>query len=126
MSFETEFRNHLVADSSITALVNSRVFPITLPEQVTLPAIVYTPISGAPENSLLGFDSQLIRYDLQIDCWANRYTGVIALGLAIRNRLQTDAATFRSIVDQYPLLDDYEEDTKIYRRAIGIVCWFRG
>lgn len=125
MSFEADLKAHLQSDSTISGLVNARIFPKKVPEEVTMPVITYTNNDGEPQNCLDGFTSGVVRYDMQIDCWATTFTRVIALGLAVRNRLNTVAATFSSIITQYPALDDYEEDTKRYRRSIGVICWFK-
>lgn len=125
MAFEAEFKAHLSGASSVTDLINSKIFPLLLPEEVALPAVVYTIVNGDPQNSLQGFDSGLVRYDVQVDCWATKYARVIELALAVRDRLNVDASTFRTVIDQYPLLDDYEEETKRFRRCIGVSCWHR-
>jgi hypothetical protein len=123
MSFESELRTHLLADTAIGDLVGERVRPDILPESSALPAITYFHIAGEPQTSIDGFTSNLTRYLIQIDCWALLYSQVVALALAVRNRLKTNAATIKFHIAAYPLIDDYEPETKRYRRALEIACW---
>ena len=125
MTFEADFKSHLQSDGTISGTVNDRIYPSVMPQSSTLPAITYSFVSGNPQTSIDGFTSGVSRYGIQIDCWASSYSSVIALALAVRNRLKTNAATFSIVITEYPLFDDYEPDTKLYRRSIGCACWFK-
>lgn len=123
MTFEADLKTHLQV-AAVAAFVNDRIYPEIVPQGVAMPAITYSMLDGQPQNSLDGFTSGLSRYPVQIDCWANTKTAVNALALVVRDRMNVAASTFRSVLTNYPLIDDYEPDTKRYRRSIGCACWF--
>jgi hypothetical protein len=125
VSFESELKSHLQSDSTIYNLVSSRIHPIVMPQNGTLPAITYHIVIGQPENSLDGFDSGLINYQLQIDCWATLHSQMLSLGNAVKERLKTNAANIKFVINDYPGFDDYESDTKRYRRSLTVSCWHR-
>lgn len=124
MSFEAELKAHLQSDSAISAMVGERIHPLILPERSEFPAITYTLVFGEPQNSLDGFTSGLRRISVQIDCWSRTFDRTKSVAEAVVSRLGTPASAFKSVVTEYPTLDDYESETKIYRRSIGASCWF--
>lgn len=125
MSFESDLKSHLQNDATITGLVGSRIRPMVMPENGELPAISYHIVIGQPQNSLNGFDSGLINYQVQIDCWTTLHSQMLALGNAVKERLKTNAANFTVVINEYPGFDDYEEETKRYRRSLTVSCWYR-
>jgi hypothetical protein len=124
MSFEADLKSHLSV-AGIGALVGERVYPIVRPQDSALPAITYSHVFGRPSNSLDGYTGGLQRFLMQIDCWAKSYEQVAALARAVRDRMNTAAATFSTVITEYPLLDDYEPETKLYRRSLSVACWYR-
>lgn len=124
MSFEAELKAHLQTDGAISGIVEERIHPIILPQQSPMPAITYTLVFGEPQNSIDGFTSGLRRISVQIDCWSRTFDRTKDLAAAVVERLNTPASAFRSVITEYPMLDDYETEAKIYRRSIGASCWF--
>lgn len=124
MSFESEFKGHLQGDATIAGFVGERIHPLIVPEGSAFPVITYTLVFGEPQNSLDGFTSGLRRVSVQIDCWSRTFDRTKDVAEAVVSRLNTAASAFKSVVTEYPTLDDYEPDTKIYRRSIGASCWF--
>lgn len=123
-TFEDDLKTHLAADSGITAVVADRVYPMKLPNAVTLPAVTYQEISDEPQTALDGTDGKLIRFRMQINCWAASYTAAKTLAELVRIRLQTGAATFKAI----PLpsgQDVYEENTKRFGFYRDFAFWYR-
>lgn len=124
MSFEADLKTHL-STAQIAALAGDRIYPILRPQDAALPAVTYSHVFGRPSNSLDGYTSGLQRFLMQIDCWAKSYSDVIALAQAVRDRMNTSAATFSTVITEYPLIDDYESDTKLFRRSLSVACWYR-
>lgn len=122
MSFEADLKAHLQGDAPIVALVADRIWPKVVKEGEAMPCITYTHVLGQPENSIAGFTSGVTRYAMQIDCWALGYDEVVALALAVRTRLNTVAASFKTAIHEFPAIDDYEPETRRYRRTIGCAC----
>ena|SRR3990167_1473205 len=123
MTFEADLKSHLQV-AAVAAFVADRIYPEIVPQGAGMPAITYSLQSGELQNSLDGFTSGLSRFPIQIDCWAATKTAVNALALVVRDRMNTNPSTFKIIITNYPLFDDYEPDTKRYRRSMGCSCWF--
>lgn len=124
MSFEADLKQHLQADDVISALVADRIFPMIIPKGKAVPAITYTLVFGEPQNSLDGFTSNLRRITVQIDCWSQAHRTMLQLADAVVDRLNVVAANFRTVITEYPTLEDYEDETERYRRCIGASCWY--
>jgi hypothetical protein len=92
-SIEDLLIKYLLADASVAALVGTRIYPLRLPQKVTLPAIVTTRISGVRIGNLHGIASAAEpRY--QVDAWAVNQAGAHALGAAIRQALEAYVGTW--------------------------------
>ena len=122
MSFESELKTHLDV-ASVTTHVNDRITPVKLKDNSAMPAAVYSIIFAETQNSLDGFTSGVVRYRVQVDCWGSTFTSQVApLALAIRDRMNVDATNFKSVIIG-SALDDYEPETKRYRRTLEFSCW---
>lgn len=122
MSFDAELRDHLGV-AAVTAYVGQRIRPGILSDGDGMPAITYSLVSGSPQNSLDGFTSHLVRYSVQIDCWAKTLNAVNSLALVVRDRMNVSASGFKTVITDFPLLDDYENDTRRFRRSLACACW---
>lgn len=123
MSFESELRAHLLADSSISDLVGERIYPIIAPQRAPTIRITYSIVFGETQNSLDGFTSGLTRYRVQLDCWSQSFDVARRLALAVRNRLKVAATSFQSVIVSFPSIDDYEDEAELYRRSLEVSCW---
>lgn len=124
MSFEADLKAHLQGDADIAGIVVERIFPMVVEKGKPVPAITYTVVFGEPVNCLDGYTSGVRRINLQLDCWSLSYTALLRLAQAVFDRMNTDAASFKSVINEFPLLDDYESDTDRFRRSIGVSCWY--
>jgi hypothetical protein len=124
MSFEADLKAHLQADGTIAGIVGQRIFPVIRPERETVPAITYTAPPPDQVNHLGGRASSLRNFRLQVDLWAQAHSQVVTLDAAVRARMDTAAATFRAVLIAGSGLEDYESETKLYRRMMEFSCWF--
>lgn len=124
MSFEADLKGHLQGSSALTALTADRISPTLREEGTAVPAVTYDVISVDPHNNLAGRDSSLRNYRVQIDCWARTHADALAMFDAIRARMGVSAATFSSVV-LATMIEDFEPDTKLYRRSQDFSCWYR-
>lgn len=72
----------LLADTGVAAIAGARVFPGMRPQGSALPAAVLNRISGGPlyaDDGEVGLEQARI----QIDCWAETYTGAKKLARAV-------------------------------------------
>jgi hypothetical protein len=123
MMFEHDLKSHLQAGAGVSALVADRIFPLRLKDGGALPAVTYQVIYGATANSLDGFTSGMVNYQVQLDCWSETYEGALSLAKAVRDRMNTAATAFSAVIRDFPGNDDYEPDTKHYRRILNVSCW---
>jgi hypothetical protein len=121
--FAEDFVAHILGDNEIVAVIGTRIFPETIPQKGAIPAITYRIISGQLSNSLDGFTSGLVNYHVQVDCWARTFETARRLALLVRNRANTRHANFGSWITEYPGEDEFEDDTKRYRRMVNLSCW---
>jgi hypothetical protein len=86
-------RAFVLADATVSGLVVTRMYPLRLPQNVTMPALTYQRISGVRIGQLNGVASAADpRY--QIDAWAANVAGALALGKAVRQRLENYTGTW--------------------------------
>lgn len=83
-------RSILVADSGVYELVETRIFPVTLPLECTFPAISYL-FPSDPYRRV----ARPAR--LQIDCWAEDVAECKSLKLAVENALNGYAGIVNSV-----------------------------
>lgn len=91
MEIEAALYAELAADSSVSALVSSRIYPVLIPQDVDMPAIAYQRISGPRDYSHQG--AGLVSARFQITCQATSYSGAKSLAAAVRDALSGFSGT---------------------------------
>ena len=86
MSLETGLYTALTSDSTISGLVNSRIYPEIMPQGVKYPAISYQRVSTVRTQMLSGVDD-FTEVRVIIDCWDDSYSGVKAVADAVKSAL---------------------------------------
>ncbi len=79
MSLESELATQLKGYAGLAALVAARIYPGSLPQAATLPAVTFQRVDTAVENDHQGF-SGLIHPRVQVDSWGA--TQLEAIGVA--------------------------------------------
>lgn len=106
---EETFRDWLVADAGVTALVGTRVYPVKAPTGATLPFCVYQKVSDVP---VVGLDtsSDAVKFArISVNCIGSRYSEAKDLAEAIRVALDGNGSVVRD-----NSLDLYDEDTRTH------------
>ena len=116
MSLESGLHGYLAANLSVGA----RVYPMgVLPQNVTLPAVTYQIVAGPTTHYSHGGPSDYA-VSLQFDCWAEDADGAIDLAQEVQDALDGYSGTWDDVtvgsVFLSVVLDDYEPDTRLYRR----------
>lgn len=88
-------RTYLVSKSSVTDLVSTRVFPSVLPQAATLPAVVYTVVTGVPNDDVLG-SSGSVTAGIQLDVYSDSHITSNNIGEQIRLVMQGFSGTMGS------------------------------
>ena len=118
MTIEEGLYSYLSTNVGVSALVSTRIYPGTLPQNWTNPAISYQRISGVRVRNLSGPAGRATPR-IQIDCWAESYSGAKALATAVRSAMDGYAGLMGSTrVGSVVLesdLDFYEPDIAVYR-----------
>lgn len=113
----SDFLNWLSHQSAVTAIVSNRVYPDTLPQSPTFPAITFNQVSRVGVDGLEGSCGKA-RRRVQINCWATTKKGAWQLADAVRQTLNGfHTGTFAdSIIGSVRLdneVDIFDEESKI-------------
>jgi hypothetical protein len=89
----------LAAVGAVTALVNTRIYPVERTQGAANPSITYRRVT-APKVSAMGDDTGLTTPRYQVDCYADTYREVEDLSEAVRGALQRWKGTVLGVVVQ--------------------------
>lgn len=119
-------RTLVLADATVAGLIGTRMFPVILPQNPTLPAITYQYLSGRSVVSNDGA-SGLAESTFQIDCWGATYASTDELYEAVRDRLIAYKGDAGGVDVQGIFLvrkrDLYDYDARVYRRTADWSVW---
>ena len=108
-SIEQALVAEILAESTITAIIADRIYPLLIPQDVTLPAIAYQVISGPVSYHHDGPDRYTIKR-IQLTCQAQTYAAVKALVDAIKAHLSGYVGNLGSLSNVRGLFFDSEID----------------
>lgn len=124
MTIESDVRTRLVSNGTISTLASTRVYPVILPQDPTLPALTYSKVSDQGLHNLTGVAGRSMPR-MSIHSWGYDYATAKALSKAVRNAMDgfigrlgdgNSPESFRNAVIKFDNeIDDYEEDTGFYR-----------
>jgi hypothetical protein len=114
MSAESSLRAVLLASPAVAALVGTRVYPMTLPQAPTLPAVTFQRISTVPDH-LLDAESWRVPCRVSLSLWASSFDGMRALADAVTTALRGYSGNGLRLVRLLNMTDDYEPETKLFR-----------
>jgi len=100
---------------AISALVGSRVYPVTLPTDPTLPALDYKFVGGSSTATQDTYGTQ--RYRLEVNCWGNTYSDAVTLRAAVVATLSQYSAD--GVFIAYLMPQDFFEDEILQYRAMA-------
>jgi hypothetical protein len=117
---------YLAANAGLIAVVNGRIYPQTLPQHATLPAIVYSQIHGKPGNTMenaSGFTDALF----QFACMAMSYSDAKKTAKSLRTALEGFAGTMGATkvygAFQEAERDGFDFETLEYRTDLDFKFW---
>lgn len=128
MGLGSTFRKVLLADAAVVALVATRVYPKTLPQAPTFPAITFQRISRVPMADKLDAPGTLARPRVQVDVWGKTDTEVDALATAVRHRLNGFKGTVAGEGDVQRIALDtnedlYDAELQLHRHRADYFVW---
>jgi hypothetical protein len=123
MTFEQALFSYLSNHAGLKALVNTRIYPITMPQNPTLPAVTYQKISGVVDYGV----SSIKRPRFQFDAWASSYSSARAVAEQIKSALNRYTGTMGGAGGVTVIgtwieneMDLFEPDTGLYRVSVDI------
>lgn len=116
---EAKLFSYLTSNANVSELVGTRIYPITLPPNYTLPAITYAKISG-PKINAKGGATGLAHPRFQFSCWSKSYTEAKIIADTVRLALNAWSECTTYTENE---LDLYEQDTGLYHVPIDVVIW---
>ncbi len=126
MSIASDLRTFLLADATLTTLIGTRLYPLTLPQNPTLPAMTYQRISGERVHTADGAHG-LNRARIQFDAWATTYLVAESVFEALRKRLDAFRGAAGASIIQGAFVDSerdlYESEPKLYRNTSDFDVW---
>jgi hypothetical protein len=123
---DNPLRAHLLADSALEDLVDTRIYPLTLPQNPTYPAIRYQRISRRPVHVKPGIVWPIANPRWQFDCYASTYSSARAVADALKESLYAYAnpsapKVYETLVDsEFEAFDDL---TQTYQVSIDALIW---
>lgn len=116
----------LSGTAGITALVSTRIYPVVLPENVTLPAISYSVVAQPQIHSLEGVTA--LNSLVQIDCWADTFLASQNVAEAIANAINDFSGTIGSEEKIHSSIQTgkqelFEPDVNDYRVSLDYSIW---
>jgi len=118
---EQSLRTYLIADTTVKDLIGSRVYPSRLPDNPTLPAVVYQKISTTydiPSGHVAATRSRI-----QLDAWDDSQLVAWSVSEAIHAALDVGSAT--GIHASFPEDSEcsYDVDSGLYRVRDDFFIW---
>lgn len=122
-------QDELVGTSAIAAIVSTRVYPVTLPQTPTLPAITYQVIAE-PRTHTMDNRAAPNPY-VTIDCWARTFLEACTLADAVVTKLDGYRGTMGGAIAVTSCLqrarrEIYEPETKEWRVGLDFSILHNG
>lgn len=88
MLLEEALKTHLAANAALSAQIAARIYPLILPQNATLPALVYAKISSMPEAYTHSGNPGLIESRFQFSCIAKSYSEAKTLTVNVKKAMR--------------------------------------
>lgn len=103
--------NHLSNDEKIKKIVGNKIYPVILPQNIALPAIVYSSVLANYDSALQG-DTGFVRQTIQIVSHAKTYKEARELSRLIKKRIQNLYGNMGGVfIEAVFIKTDYELNT---------------
>lgn len=117
----------LSTETSITALVVDRVYPVIMPTGSLYPCLTYSLVGGQSKQTLTTSGAQKRR--LQIDCWAKDYLTAALIRETIADFLNgyrgtLSDGTYLQNVEYIQPLDFYSGGDELFRCGLEMYLYF--
>ena len=132
MEIDEAIKAYLKTYSGLTSLVSDRIHSDQLPQNPTLPAVVFEFISEETTDTFTQPTSELTADTFQFSSWATTRKAADAVARQIKKAFKNCSGLMGGaggvLVDaviQISKLKDYEESTKLYRTLYEFQFWYQ-
>jgi hypothetical protein len=115
---QSQIYDALTASADVSAIASSRIYPVRLPREAVLPAVVYQVPIVSPVSSMSG-DSGIDNCTVNIVCWAKEYAKAHDLAYAVRKALVESG--LRIITEGQN--DEEDLETHSYGVSVSMNIW---
>lgn len=123
MAIETELVELLTGDAGIGSMVSERVYPLVLPQNPALPAIVYQELRGSARTMADG-DAGEHEERFLLSWWASSYAAIKVGQMLLVGLLSGYQGGHFGRIAVDVMRDDYEPETGRWRQQVEIlVLW---
>ncbi|WP_345969640.1 DUF3168 domain-containing protein [Sulfurimonas sp. HSL1-6] len=115
MSIETDLFSHLSNDSGVSALVDARIYPLTMPQDCQSPAITYQVINNRELQSInkrVPWGEEVL---VQVDCWSKDFDETLAVKDAVQTAMHSFAQKAHGFNSRAM---PFEPETRLHRQLI--------
>lgn len=124
MVIESTLFDLLTDNAGVAALVGTRVWPSVLPQNPTLPAIVYQE-ARTSTRVMAGGDTKGRESRFLLSAWATGYSSAKGVKAAVVAALNGASGSGIERIAIDAMRDDYDPETGWYRQMIELVIhWF--
>lgn len=130
MTLETDLRTYILADATVAGLIAARLYPDKLPQNATLPAVVYQEVSSVPIDHVHGAEGRLMRSRYQFTVWASTRAVAKSIDEAIRVRIDgtgrsTMGSTAMHAILRQERVSGWDYDADDDHVATDYYIWYR-
>lgn len=130
MKIEEALYTYLKSHTGLSALVGSRIYPLKLPQNPTLPAVVYVKVSYAGERAMGTGNPRASRARFQFSCFAQSYASAKDVAEQVKLALQDYSGLMGggvTVLDTNVVgeVDVFEPDTGLYHVPVDVLLIHR-
>lgn len=123
MAIEEELVDLLTGDAGIGAAVAARVYPVVLPQNPTLPAIVYQEVRGLARAAADGDTGQRESRFL-VSWWASSFSAIKVGKMLLMALLPGYSGGSISRIEMDGIRDDYDPETGRFRQLVELMIYW--
>lgn len=119
MGIDSKIYALLIGNATINRRVNTRIYPLVMPQDGSLPCITYQQTAGNKVNHLGGY-SDLENPHITINSWATDYdtAKIIAKDVHVKMDISTG---FKNIL--FNEIDAFDPDVGLFAVSQDFSCW---
>ena len=120
---------YLIADATIGAVVDNRIYPMMMPQKVTLPCLTYQRISTPRivTHDSSGATGDLTSPRFQFDAWGVTQKETKAISDALRTVLHGKTGAMGGVTIRAALAEneapEFDPDSELYRSRSDYIIW---